>query len=150
MAPTTSITSTASPSSPAIPSPTSSDPGRGTDVSPVPASASQVWIAGAVAGPVFGCVLVGVLIWWIMKRRMKKAVTATAAGATVAPNNPYGHHHHNQPLPLWPHPPSHGTTPSNAWDVQSKLTPPLSTGTSRPPQELSSHDDVVHELHHGQ
>ena len=147
-----SMTPTASSSSPALPSPTSTDPGRGTNVPQEAGSpSSQAWVAGAVAGPVIGCVLVGLLVWGIMRHRMKKATAASTAEATISP---YGHHRPPGSSP--PPPPSHGNTTSHGWESQNKSALPGSGGPLYSPYELSSvsgnlgHNGAVHELHHNQ
>ncbi|KAK7978187.1 hypothetical protein PG988_005677 [Apiospora saccharicola] len=161
------VTATTTPATPAssttVPATTSTS---AETPSSAPAS-SQAWIAGAVAGPIVGCALVGLLVWWIMRRRMKK-VTAGAAAPAPAPSAPvteaarhtsstYGQY---QPGSHWPNssppPPSHGPSPSYGWENRQKSSPPpVSNGTPAPLHELShvpgnvDHAGVVYELHHG-
>ncbi|KAK8078066.1 hypothetical protein PG996_004236 [Apiospora saccharicola] len=99
---------------PAIPTPTSTD---STSPSPEVTSApksSQAWIAGAVVGPVAGCALVGVLVWWITRYRKRAAATKAAESAAAkTTSGPYQQRQHQQPLGLWPTaspPPSQGPT----------------------------------------
>ncbi|KAK7978189.1 hypothetical protein PG988_005679 [Apiospora saccharicola] len=75
---------------------------------------SQAWIAGAVVGPVAGCALVGVLVWWITRYQKRAAATKAAESAAAkTTSGPYQQRQHQQPLGLWPTaspPPSHGLT----------------------------------------
>ncbi|KAK8134576.1 hypothetical protein PG984_006588 [Apiospora sp. TS-2023a] len=132
---------------PAIPSPTSTDStSPSPEVSSAPTS-SQAWIAGAVVGPVAGCALVGVLVWWITRYRKRAAATKAAAeSAAKTTSGPYQQRQH-QPLGLWPTvspPPSHGpTTRSSA-----------SGGTASSQNELLNvpgsmdRNGEVYEMHH--
>ncbi|KAK7920477.1 hypothetical protein PG985_008499 [Apiospora marii] len=145
------------PSGTAIPLPTGTETGSTELPAPAPAS-SQAWIAGAVIGPVVGCALVGLLVWWITRHRMKKASAATAAGSAGWTGGPY---HQNQPLAPWPAAspsPSHGQNAQyQGWDAQNKTNSMASGGTVGYPQELSSnpgsntgHHGQVYEMHQTQ
>ncbi|KAK8134574.1 hypothetical protein PG984_006586 [Apiospora sp. TS-2023a] len=132
-------------SSAAIPSPSSTDKG-----SPSAPASSQAWIAGAVVGPVVGCALVGLLVWWIMRHRMKKAAAAAAAGPTPVTTAESARHVSStysqyQPGPHWstsPPPPAAmygGEVPAHGWGPQKPSSPPpVSGGSPAPLHELSS------------
>ncbi|KAK8086404.1 hypothetical protein PG994_001378 [Apiospora phragmitis] len=153
-------------SSTAVPTPTSAEtsPSASGDPSPAPAS-SQAWIAGAVAGPIVGCILVGLLVWWIMRRRMKKAAATVPAPLPAAEqarhvSSTYGQY---QPVSHWqasspPPPPQQDRIPPGyGWGTQHKPTspPPVSGASPESLQELSNvpgnhdHAGVVYELHNG-
>ncbi|KAK8062988.1 hypothetical protein PG997_015085 [Apiospora hydei] len=137
----TTTTSAAAPggTTSAAPAATSTQPSRNTDVSAAASSSesSQAWIAGAVAGPVIGCALVGLLVWWIMRHRAKKASAAAAVtGAGGGHQNaPYSDLVYNdQPPPPHSRPvssvPPAGAGAVAAWEDQSKATlRPVSTAT---------------------
>ncbi|KAK8039575.1 hypothetical protein PG993_007986 [Apiospora rasikravindrae] len=152
--PGTMTTPATPPSGIAIPSSTSTETGRNTDGSSL--DHSNAWIAGAVVGPIAGCILVGLLVWWIMRHRMKK--TSAPAAQVSEPgkhvSSTYGQY---QPVSNWPapssSPPPHGTPPSHGWEAQHKPTPPpVSGGSPGPMHELSNvpgntdHAGVVYEL----
>ncbi|KAK8078065.1 hypothetical protein PG996_004235 [Apiospora saccharicola] len=161
----TAATTPATPqSSAAIPSPSSTD----KDSPAVPAT-SQAWIAGAVAGPVVGCALVGLLVWWIMRHRMKKAAAAAAAAAGPTPvptaesarhaSSTYGQSHPGSHWSTSSPPPAAmygGEVPAHGWGPQKPPSPPpVSGGSPAPLHELSSApgnvkytNSVVYELPH--
>ncbi|KAK7978188.1 hypothetical protein PG988_005678 [Apiospora saccharicola] len=124
--PGTTTTSATPASSTSIAFPTSTGTGGKTDAATPTPAPSQAWIAGAVVGPIVGCALVGLLVWWIMRQRMKKAAAvAPAAGPTAQVNSTYGQH---QPGSHWPA--SSPPPPNHEWEAQHKTTTPL--------QELSN------------
>lgn len=62
-------TSSSMMSSQASTTPTASEPGPTS--SPEPSAPSKIWIVGAVLGPVAGCVLVGALVFFLVKRKYR-------------------------------------------------------------------------------
>lgn len=140
----TTATLATPPSMTAIPLPTSTETKSPDVPSPAPAS-SQAWIAGEVIGPMVGCALIDILIWWITRYRMER----TAAGSVGGANGTY---HQHQPLTLWPTAspsPSHGPVISyQGWEAQNKPNSLVSGGTPSSPHELSSNQGSV--SYHGE
>ncbi|KAK7948843.1 uncharacterized protein PG986_009729 [Apiospora aurea] len=159
-----STTTPATPaSSTAISSSTSTETGRNTDGSSP--EHSNAWIAGAVAGPIVGCILVGLLVWWIMRHRMKKGAVPAMAPVAQVPepashvSSTYGQY---QPVAPWPTsspPPPHGAPPGYGWEAHNKPSspppPPALAGSPGHMHELSNvpantdHAGMVYELQHG-
>ncbi|KAJ4350822.1 hypothetical protein N0V95_004374 [Ascochyta clinopodiicola] len=51
-------------------------------------SGSKAWIAGAVAGPILGLALVGLGIWFFLRRKKKAALVPQYGTASMAPIDP--------------------------------------------------------------
>ncbi|KAK7920478.1 hypothetical protein PG985_008500 [Apiospora marii] len=126
--PGTSATSATPPGGTSIPTPTSTGTDGKTDTATPTPAPSQAWIAGAVAGPIVGCALVGLLVWWIMRQRMKKAAAvAPAAGPPAQINtSTYGQY---QPGSHWP---ASSPPPNQGWEAQYKAIPPQELSSNTP------------------
>ncbi|KAK8039576.1 hypothetical protein PG993_007987 [Apiospora rasikravindrae] len=155
-----------------MPPPTGTGTG-GTDAPSSGSASSQAWVAGAVAGPIVGCALVSLLVWWIMRRRMKKAMAAApgppamqTAESGRGVSSMYSQNQTVQPWPTsTPTPPSHGTSPGHGWEARNKPSslPPVPGATPGHPHELpngslnelsnvpesTDHNGAVYEMHHG-
>ena len=139
--PTGSVTKTTSPNGPTS---TEASPSA-NPVIPAPET-SRAWIAGAVVGPVAGCILVALLVWGIMRYRMKKATAA--ARVSELPERTSGTYNNRQSVSPWPVsqlPPQDGTMPSYGWDSRHKSTTPVpGAAHGSPPHELSSDPGNFH------
>ena len=91
------------------------------------------------------------LVWWIMRYRMKRIGAAAVAGPSTSQ---YGYPHQSMPHMSQP-PPPQGAAPAYEWDPHNKHASTVSGGLPGARHELSNvpgttdHGGVVYELHHG-
>lgn len=108
---------------------------------PPPSPSSKAWIAGPVIGGIVGAVGIGVLMWYIMRRKKRRAEKSTSPNETVAttsdkqPGSPTAQSGMYSPTHSYFTTPVQAPSPSQ-WQPQPRELP--GQQWTNPPSELST------------